>query len=176
MRFGAILCKAIFVIGNDNFPWFKFRKLLTLRRGRSCAGPQVMFDIFLKEVGTLFVGRTRPAPAFGRLGWRVIISLWNLNMLFCMVVYGCLDGDNPHPYTGLCGSIGWFLYWFMQFDSWNSTVVEGHCIENWRYPLLEGKEWKTPVCAGNAGTDWGTREWESQQLLMCVVFGNRRRA
>ena len=24
------------------------------RRGRSCAGPQKMFDIFLEEVGTLF--------------------------------------------------------------------------------------------------------------------------
>ena len=32
--------------GNDYFPCFKFCKLLTLRRGRSCAGPQTMFDIF----------------------------------------------------------------------------------------------------------------------------------
>ena len=62
MRFGAILCKAIFVIGNDNFPWFKLRKLLTLRWHRSCAGPQAMFDIFLKEVGTLFVGRHKTGP------------------------------------------------------------------------------------------------------------------
>ena len=30
--------------------------------GRSCAGPQTMFDIFLKEVGTLFVGRHKTGP------------------------------------------------------------------------------------------------------------------
>ena len=114
MRFGAILCKAIFVIGNDNFPWFKLRKLLTLRRGRSCVGPQVMFDIFLKRLGHYLRAGTRPAPAFGRLGWRVIISLRNLNILFCMVVCGCQEGDNPHPYTGLCCSSGWFLHWIRQ--------------------------------------------------------------
>ena len=31
-------------------------------QGRSCAGPQTMFDIFLKEVGTLFVGRHKTGP------------------------------------------------------------------------------------------------------------------
>ena len=36
------------VMGNDYFPCFKFCKLQTSRRGRSCAGPQVMFDIFFK--------------------------------------------------------------------------------------------------------------------------------
>ena len=36
------------VMGNDYFPCFKFCKLQTFRRDRSCAGPQVMFDIFLR--------------------------------------------------------------------------------------------------------------------------------
>ena len=40
----------------------------------SCAGPQKMFDIFLKEVGTLLRAGTRPAPAFGRLGWKRLSS------------------------------------------------------------------------------------------------------
>ena len=31
-------------------------------QGRSCAGPQTMFDIFLKEFGTLFVGRHKTGP------------------------------------------------------------------------------------------------------------------
>ena len=32
------------------------------RRGRSWAGPQTMFDIFFKEVWTLFTGRHKTGP------------------------------------------------------------------------------------------------------------------
>ena len=60
---------------------FNFRKLLTLRRGRSCAGPQIMFDIFFKEVGTFFVGRHKVGPC-GRQTWlEAIISIRNLNYM-----------------------------------------------------------------------------------------------
>ena len=35
----------------------EFRKLLTLRRGRSCAGPQIMSQPHIKICRTLFEGR-----------------------------------------------------------------------------------------------------------------------
>ena len=34
-----------------------------VRRGRSCAGTQTMFDIFLKRLGHYLRAGTRPAPA-----------------------------------------------------------------------------------------------------------------
>ena len=39
MHFGQSYAKAIFVMSNDYFPWFKFRKLPMLCMGRFCAGP-----------------------------------------------------------------------------------------------------------------------------------------
>ena len=48
---------------------FKFRDLLTLRRGRSCAGPQILSQPLIKYVEHCLRAGTRPAPAVGGLGW-----------------------------------------------------------------------------------------------------------
>ena len=54
----AAITQVIQVLQADNY----FPAKSAERRGRSCAGPQTMFDIFLKEVGTLFKGRHKTGP------------------------------------------------------------------------------------------------------------------
>ena len=58
---------------------FKFRKLLTLRRGRSCAGPNIMSQLLLKICRTFFEGRHKTGPCMWQTWIYVIVGMRNLN-------------------------------------------------------------------------------------------------
>ena len=56
----------------------EFRKLLTLRRGRSCAGPQIMSQPLIKICRTLPVGQHKTGPCVRQTWQEAIIILCTL--------------------------------------------------------------------------------------------------
>ena len=76
--FSDILYIPSLMVGSHNKNRCKEFKLLSLRRCRSCAGPQVMSHPLLKYVEHCLWAGTRPAPAIGRHRWKVIFSTMNL--------------------------------------------------------------------------------------------------
>ena len=70
------------------------------RRGRSCAGPQTMFDIFLKEVGTLFVGRHKTGPCEAAEDGVAIFNIFKIRVKLMSRHFSWLEMETVLSFVG----------------------------------------------------------------------------